>query len=399
MRSWHAVRAVTRWEFNRYIKWKQQLVSVIITFVVFGAIMILPQIEDEDDDVREIAVIGANVLPLDSVPAEQFRFTAHEPSEEVQLRQRVKDGELAGLVILRDPNGGELVLRRRARWSSDLRNVLTSARQLHMITRTGLSPASLNQILAPVDLQVNYAETAAGQNRGERITIIIVLSLMLMTVFIGMSYIFTSVTGEKQIRVTEQVVSAIPPQAWIDGKMLGLLLVSLIGTFLQVLAFAADYLLVRALFDIGPLPLPDTLGEPLTVALIVLFAILGLFFWFAYMGAIAATIDDPQHSARNAFIFVPIFATIMAYMVVPNPDSVVSRVLSFFPATAPAAMPARLLVSDVALLEVSLSLVLLIASIALLRAAAGRIFQVAMLMYGKEPSWSELRRWMFARQT
>ena len=203
---------------------------------------------------------------------------------------------------------------------------------------------------------MSYAETAAGQSRGERITIVIVLGLMIMTVFIGMSYIFVSVTGEKQIRVTEQVVSAIPPQAWIDGKILGLLSVSIIGTIMQILAFAASYILVRVLFNVGQLPLPETLGDPLTVGLILLFALLGLFFWFAFLGAIAATIDDPQHSARNVCILVPVFATVLGYVVIPKPDSAVSRVLSLFPATSPAAMPARLLVSDVSPLEVVLSL-------------------------------------------
>ena len=36
----------------------------------------------------------------------------------------------------------ELVLRRRAQWSGDLHNLLTRARQLRVISETGLSPGS-----------------------------------------------------------------------------------------------------------------------------------------------------------------------------------------------------------------------------------------------------------------
>ena len=72
-------------------------------------------------------------------------------------------------------------------------------------------------------LEISHPDGAPAGGRGERVAIIVVIVLMLMTVFTGMSYIFVSITGEKQIRVTEQVVSAIPAQAWIDGKILGLL--------------------------------------------------------------------------------------------------------------------------------------------------------------------------------
>jgi hypothetical protein len=36
----------------------------------------------------------------------------------------------------------------------------------------------------------------------------------------------------------------------------------------------------------------------------------------------------------------------------------------------------------------------LVASTLLARRAAGKIFAVAMLLYGKEPTWREMRRWV-----
>jgi hypothetical protein len=30
----------------------------------------------------------------------------------------------------------------------------------------------------------------------------------------------------------------------------------------------------------------------------------------------------------------------------------------------------------------------------LMRRAAGKVFHLGMLMYGKEPTWAEVRRWM-----
>lgn len=55
------------------------------------------------------------------------------------------------------------------------------------------------------------------------------------------------------------------------------------------------------------------------------------------------------------------------------------------------------MLGDVGMVELALSLLLLIGATFLLRIAAGRIFRVAMLMYGKEPSLAELRTWAFAK--
>jgi ABC-2 type transport system permease protein len=129
------------------------------------------------------------------------------------------------------------------------------------------------------------------------------------------------------------------------------------------------------------------------IALIVVYGVLGLFFWFAFLGAVAATIDDPHNSTRGSLLFVPMFASGMAYLVLRDADSALSRTFALFPPTAPSAMPVRLMTSEVGALELILSLGLLIGAIAMLRIAAGRIFRAAMLMYGKEPSWAELRRW------
>src|SRR5690606_16712153 len=50
MTYWRATMAVTRWEFRRYIKWKQQIVGMLITMVIVSAFVILPELGDDDAD-------------------------------------------------------------------------------------------------------------------------------------------------------------------------------------------------------------------------------------------------------------------------------------------------------------------------------------------------------------
>lgn len=398
MRWSRAVAEVTRWEFRRYVKPRQQLIGMLLTFVIFGGFMAAGRLAARRDaGSRDVAIIGSDVLPVRDIQPTTIRFILHERADEATLRERVRDGSLQGLLVIRDVDHAELVLRRRPSWIGEMQTLLGAARQQHMIERAGVSAASLAAILTPPQLELTYAEGTAGHTRGERFSIIVVVSLMLMAVFIGMSYIFASITGEKQIRVTEQVVSAIPAQAWIDGKILGLMAVSIVSVLAQVVAFAAVYLLIGVFLDGPALPIPDSLGQPAVVALILVYAMLGLFFWFAFLGAVAATIDDPHNSARGSLLFVPMFASGMAFLVLGDPNSGMSRTLALLPPTAPSAMPVRLLMTEVGALELMLSMALLVGAIAMLRIAAGRIFRIAMLMYGKEPSWAELRRWAAGR--
>lgn len=44
--------------------------------------------------------------------------------------------------------------------------------------------------------------------------------------------------------------------------------------------------------------------------------------------------------------------------------------------------------------EVGLAVVLLVAAVWAMSRVAGRVFRTGMLMYGKEPSWGEVRRWI-----
>ncbi|HSJ09065.1 MAG TPA: ABC transporter permease [Longimicrobiales bacterium] len=396
MRSdWTAALEVARWEFLRYIRPKQQLVGMLVTIVIIVGFMSARRLSEADEsEAQDIALIGEEHLPLREVTGPSLRFSTHDAGEETALRAQVADGSLDGLLIVRDTDHAELVLRRSGGWTAELRTALAAARQQHMTLRAGLSADALAAILSPPQLDITHEQRPRGETRGERLALVLILGLMLMSVFIGMGYIFASITGEKQIRVTEQIISAIPAQAWIDGKIIGLIAVSIVGVAAQVVAFGIAFVVMNRVFGSAGLPLPDSLGDPVRVAIIVLFGVLGLFFWFAFLAAVAAMIDDPHNSTRGSLLMVPIMATSLAFFILRDPDSTLAVVLGLLPPTSPSAMPARMLAGDVGPAGITLSLALLAASVFLLRIAAGRVFRLAMLMYGKEPTWAEVRQWI-----
>jgi len=73
---------------------------------------------------------------------------------------------------------------------------------------------------------------------------------------------------------------------------------------------------------------------------------------------------------------------------------VLSLIMTLLPITSPVVLPVRLVLSEVALWEAALALALLVVSTWLMRIAAGKIFRVGMLMYGKEPGLKEMLRWL-----
>jgi ABC-2 type transport system permease protein len=217
------------------------------------------------------------------------------------------------------------------------------------------------------------------------------VAIVLYGVFSSMAYVLISVTAEKQLRVTEQVISAISPQTWIDGKILGIAGVALVNVLVFVIG-GALYIVGGSIasgrgLSLGPV-------DPMAVLWILIFALLGFLFWLSVFGTVAATIDDPNTSTRGPLMFLPALFSAAGFMILRNPDSTFARITGLLPLTSSAVMPARMALTDVPWWELVISAALLAGAALLARRAAGRVFSVAMLMYGKEPSWNEIRRWV-----
>lgn len=391
MSEWGARVEVARWEFRRFVKPKQLAFSLVITLAMgvlgYGAARLA---QGSQGRIHTVAVIGGEALGLaarDTVGNVEL-VPAAAPALD-SLRAALAERELAGILRLQGTEGAELIVRRDPAWRRTLEGHLAAARQRVQLARAGLEPGQLAALLAPVLVTVSYQ--AGSDSRGARIAALMGVGLILYGVFVAMAYMLASITAEKQLRVTEQVVAAITPQTWIDGKILGIGAVSLVNV---VLAFAAAALWVggRALatgsrFSLGT-------AHPAAVAWIALFAVLGFAFWLTAFGAIAATIDDPNTSTRGPLMFVPAMFAVVGFMIVPNPDSAFARIAGLVPLTSSSVMPARVALTDVPLWELLLSAALLAAGTLLARRAAGKVFAMAMLLYGKEPTWREMRRWV-----
>lgn len=196
--------------------------------------------------------------------------------------------------------------------------------------------------------------------------------------------IAVSVIEEKQSRVVEILLAAIPAKAMMAGKVIGNSAMALF----QV-ALIAGVLLLGMQVNEAVLPL-DGLGAPI-LWFVLLFAI--GFVMIASLYAAAASLVSRQEDIGSTsmpvmmLIMLPYFAVIFFN---DNPDAL--RIMALVPFSAPVATPLQVFLDQGAMWEHLLSLGILIASTALAILFAAKIYERSILRTGKALKWSEALR-------
>ena len=126
---------------------------------------------------------------------------------------------------------------------------------------SSMNPQQLDDLFAPLPLNIVYHPDARGAtSTAEKIAAAAFIMLTCLGVFLGMASFFAGITGEKSMRVTEQVIAAISPQTWVDGKLLGLTA----AAFGTLLTYGAALGLFVAILKLGIRFHNPLVGDPPT---------------------------------------------------------------------------------------------------------------------------------------
>jgi ABC-2 type transport system permease protein len=206
-----------------------------------------------------------------------------------------------------------------------------------------------------------------------------VVFLMAASTFGGT--IAQSVVEEKQTRVVELLISAIPVRTLLAGKVLG----NTILAMSQIVGFAAIALV--GLAATGQSDLITGLGGPVAwFAIFFLFGFVLLASLFAAGGAMVSRQEDVGSTTAPLTLLV-----VAPYLLVIffNDNPVVLAVMSYVPFSAPVAMPLRLYLGTAQWWEPLVSLVLLIATCLGAILVAARIYRNSILRMGGRVKLSE----------
>jgi ABC-2 type transport system permease protein len=301
---------------------------------------------------------------------------------EGQAEVAVRAAEIGGYVVLR-PGGRAL-----ARASGDVPPELASALfersldeavshapeavQDRVREPADVLYAPLGSVGDPVPAAVLFARSAAA----------VALPLFFaLAVLSSTSYLVQAISEEKESRVIEVLATTVPPPALIAGKVVGLGLLSLI----QTTVWAGGALAAAA--ATGRLPaLPQMPWGALLLSLP--FFVLGYLLYATVMVGVGVIVGSPREAQQLAG-FVGMFLVLpfaLVGLLVVRPSSPAAVALSVFPATAPIAMPMRLVMGAAPAATYALSLIGV--SLALLACiyAVARVYRAAMLLFGQRMS-------------
>jgi ABC-2 type transport system permease protein len=390
MNYYKQLLTVTMWEYKRFYKIKNELIGIIVMLILFsvgyfGGKFAVKGLGEKQDLLISEDAPAALITQLESSYNLQ-PITASKKENTIQQLETEKEGmllwedETSGFVLYAYKKPGRL---------NRLQEGLDEYNKLRLLEQKNLTTDDYDLITGPAALETRFVYQPT---RGRSTTIALFFAgIMVMAVFVSFAYQFTAITGEKQLKITEQIVSAIKPQVWMDGKILGITLTGLSSMVAYTILSILGGMLYFVFTGKSVSQIEEYVHLP-AILMYFLFTTMGILLWNAMMAAVASVITDPNNSGKGSLMMLPVLFVLASLFVLAEPDNSFAVFLSWFPLTSATAMPMRWISTEIAWWEVTGSFVVLTAAFYFLRKLAAVIFRVSILISGKEPSWSEVYR-------
>ena len=402
-------------EFVETVKTRAFIIStlfapLLMMLMIFGSTRLAEMAEKEKLPTRRVAVVdhsGAVLPELAARVAEHNQElpqrplaleTVAGPAEVSALRERVNRGELyAYLIIPADAVAGDAPCELGRKGSQ-----LSAFERLQRMVYDAVVSARFKLADPPVDLvriqhlqrrvefrDVDVAsgvETTGGESARFLTPFAFMFFLFMGTMTISQG-LLTSVIEEKSSRIVEVLLSAVSPTQLMAGKIMGMVGV---GVLLMAIWGGAGYAGAHAR-GLTYLVTPYRLTHAL-LYFVPAFLLMSSF--LAAIGSACNTLKEAQSMAFPVTILT-VIPMMLGALIIENPTSTFSLVLSYIPPITPFVMVLRVCADpETRPAEVVATLVLLWLTVGFTIWAAGKIFRVGVLMYGKPPSLRELARWL-----
>jgi ABC-2 type transport system permease protein len=190
-----------------------------------------------------------------------------------------------------------------------------------------------------------------------------------------------SITKEKQNRVIEILMVSVTPRQLLTGKIVGLGMVGLLQTIIWV--GTARFLLARGetTFNLSAaFRLP-----PSFIAWGLVFFLLGYAVYASLMAGLGSLVPNLREASQATIlvIFPLIIPLFLINVLIEEPHSTISVILSIFPLTSPVAMMTRLASGGVPVWQVLLSATLLAVTSVLVVRSVARMFHAQSILSGQ----------------
>lgn len=325
---------------------------------------------------------------------------AESVAKQKALNEQLASGQLSAYVVLpKDAlakghfpyfakNVGDLSTKGRV--SAAISEAVVARR----MAQAGLDANRVNDLSREVSLDTINREGQREEGQTFFLTFGLIMAIYVSILVYGLT-VMRGVIEEKQWRIIEVLLSSVKPVQLMIGKLIGIGLVGL--TQFAVWALTGSLVTMvgsMPLLKLTNTPIPNF--SPMLMFFFVLYFVLGYFLYatlYAIVGAIVSNEEDGQQMQ------IPVTMTIMipimlSVLVMQDPNSTTSTVLSFVPFFSPILMFMRISFQTPPAWQIALSIVLMLVTIGAMIWLAAKIYRVGVLMYGKRPSLPEVARWL-----
>jgi ABC-2 type transport system permease protein len=236
----------------------------------------------------------------------------------------------------------------------------------------------------PANIQKAPLSAAPQREESNMLTYFLPYGVTMIYYFIilsSASLMLSSVAKEKENRVMEVLMVSVTPRQLLTGKIIGLGLVGLLQTITWVGTG-------RILLALGGTTFNLSAAFQLPTSFLVwglVFFLLGYAVYASLMAGLGSLVPNMREASQATILvifplIVPIF---LINVLIEEPHSLISTIMSLFPFTAPVAMMARLASGGVPLWQSLLAAGLLLATAMLVIRAVARMFRAQSILSGQ----------------
>lgn len=419
--------AIIKREYLERVRTRWFVIATVFGPVFFGSLIIIPayfakknktSTEFTNTIILDATKVGMGQKVADAI-SKQRSGTAPPPTVRVIPPSELSQAESTATkqVTLKQASGylvinDQTLLGEKLRYAGRNATSLGDMERLRSIVRETLLAERLEEAGVKVDrikeltfmpLRLNAERiTDSGRGGSGAVSIIfagVVAFLLYMSIVLYGQNVLRGVLEEKTTRVAEVVVSSVPSETLLAGKVLGVGAVGLTQQIIWVLASVFMFKVREPLLSrLGASTMPFQMPE-ISIGLgilLLLFFLLGFTFYASLYAAVGASVNTEQEAqqAVQPLLIMLVATAVFINPILMNPTGRVAFVMSILPFSAPIIMPLRLAIGSVPWWDLAMSLVALALSCVLAVWVAARIYRVGLLMYGKRPTLREMGRWV-----
>ncbi|WP_258200448.1 ABC transporter permease [Paenibacillus endoradicis] len=425
---------VVRFTLFNKLKGKPFLISTIVFLLIISAVIHIPFIMNQFDSGDKVKTIGYSQSTDNELAAttgkqlqeyftatgnsnfdfKGFASTGDATKDEEQLKKALNEGELYSYIVfgkVTESGFPEIIVKSEKLMefsiASQIETGLQVIRQQSILSQSGLTDDQWKQLQAPIvidSVQIGSSTTgeAEGKDAAEQGVnmgvIYFIIVFLFMAVMISGQMIASEVTAEKSSRVMEVLITSVSPLTSMFGKITGMFLLVLSQLALYIGVGLINLNLPHNKEVFAGFNIDLSLVDPMLLVFAVLYFLTGFFLFatlYAALGSIVSRTED-LGQAVMPMTFISLAGFYIAIFSISTPDSLLVKICSFIPLFSPFVMVLRIGLTDTPMWEVLLSLGILVVTIYLTVLLSAKIYRTGVLMYGKRPSWKELRKAMKA---